>query len=65
MMDWCHPPMSLGKLNSSGCSLGDPGQLGIGAIGDHSGTVLRAYSKHAETGLAIEAEILALLEGLQ
>ena len=51
--------VSLGKLNSNGCSLGNPGQLSIGVIGDHSGTVLRAYSKHAETGLAIEAEILA------
>lgn len=41
-------------------------RLGIGSvIRDHSTTVLRVYSKLAAMGLAIDAEILALLEGLQ
>lgn len=40
-------------------------RLGIGSvIRDHSTTVLRVYSKLAAMGLAIDAEILALLEGL-
>ena len=43
-------------------SLGNHRQLGV--IRDHLGAVLRAYSKHGEMGLAIEAKKLALLEGL-
>ena len=39
--------------------------MGIGGvIRDHSGTILRASSKHVEMELAIRTEILELLEGL-
>ena len=45
--------------------MGNSGWVGTGGvIRDHFGTVLRAFSKHAEMGLAIKAEILTLLEGL-
>ena len=54
------------KLNFDNCSFGNLRQLGIGgAITTHLGAMLGAYSKHAEAGLDIGAEILALLEGLQ
>ena len=50
------------KLNFDGCTLGDPNQRGIrGVIMDHHGIVLRVLGG---VGLAIDAKILALLEGL-
>ena len=53
------------KLNFDGYCLGNLVQMGIGGvIGDHSNIVLRVFSKQSRVGLAIEAEILALLEGL-
>lgn len=64
MIDWLPPLVGSIKLNFNGCSLGNPGQISIGGvIRDHSSKALRAYSKHAEEGLGIKAEILALLEG--
>ena len=65
-MDWLPPPVSSVKLNFDRCFMGNPRQLGIVEVTrDHTSTVLRAYSKHLEVGLAIKAEILALLKGLQ
>ena len=50
------------KLNFDGCTLGDPNQRGIrGVIMDHHGIVLKVLGG---VGLAIDAKILALLEGL-
>ena len=61
-----HPPfIGLVKLNFNGCSFRNPGQIGIrGVIRNHFGTLLRAYPKQTIEGLAIEVEILTLLEGL-
>ena len=57
--------MHFVKLNFDGYSLGNPRQLGIGGLrSDHCSKVLRAFSELASQGLAIQAEILILLEGL-
>ena len=54
-----------GKLNFNYCALGNFGPLEIGGvIRDHSGFVVRAFSKIVGEGLVIETKILALLEGL-
>ena len=58
-------PLGSIKLNFDGCALGKPSQLGIGSvIMDYNDIVLRPFSKLVGVGLAIEAKILALLEGL-
>ena len=36
----------------------------VGVLSNHRGHVVRTFSKHTRMGLTIEAEILALLEGL-
>ena len=65
MIDQLPPPIGLVKLNFHECSMGNPKQTcNEGVISDYSGTVLRAFSKHAEMRLAIKVELLALLEGL-
>ena len=54
------------KLNLDGCSLGNLGQLEIrGMLMDHHGTLLKVFFKTIGAGLAIEADILTLLEGLK
>lgn len=54
-----------GKLNFNYCALGNFGPLEIGGvIRDHSGFVVRGFSKIVGEGLVIETKILALLEGL-
>ena len=63
--DWLVTLCSRFSKVKLGCLLGNSGWVGTGGvIRDHFGTVLRAFSKHAEMGLAIKAEILTLLEGL-
>ena len=60
---WLPPLISSTKLNFNKCSLGHRGWLGIGdVIRDHLDTALRGYSKHVGAVLAIEVEILALLD---
>ena len=64
LLVWTIPPLCLIKLNFDGCALGNASELGIGGvIRDRHGTMLRAFSKLIGVGLAIAADILALLDG--
>lgn len=63
---WIPPLMGNIKLNFDGCSSGNSRQLGIGeTFRDHHVTLVSAFYNSARVGLAVEAKILALLEGLE
>lgn len=62
---WLRPPIGCVKLNVDGSSLGNPGLSGAGAVfRDSGGSILCAFSWFLGSRTNMEAEAMALLEGL-
>ncbi|CDP11300.1 unnamed protein product [Coffea canephora] len=62
---WEKPPDGCVKLNVDGSSLGNPGSSGAGEVlRDSGGSVLRGFSSFLGSRTNMEAEALALLEGM-
>ena len=62
---WSRPPIGYVKLNIDGSSLGNPGHSGVGAVfRDSSGNILCGFSWFLGSRTNMEAEAMALLEGL-
>ncbi|XP_027067834.1 uncharacterized protein [Coffea arabica] len=62
---WLRPPIGCIRLNIDGSSLGNPGLSGAGAIfRDSGGNILCGFSWFLGSRTNMEAEAMALLEGL-
>ena len=63
---WAMPPSGNVKLNIDGSSLGNPGPSGArGVLRDSDGNVLSSFSLFLGSRTNMEAEALALLDGMQ
>ncbi|KAG6469540.1 hypothetical protein ZIOFF_070469 [Zingiber officinale] len=63
---WRRPDDGWFKLNTDGCSRGNPGESSYGAIvRDHSGQVVVARQGVLGEGSNIRAELMAILRGLE
>ncbi|XP_027155749.1 uncharacterized protein LOC113756179 [Coffea eugenioides] len=63
---WVMPPSGCVKLNIDGSSLGNPGPSGTGGVlRDSDGTILSDFSSFLGLMTNMEAEALALLEGMR
>ena len=63
---WVMPPSGCVKLNIDGSSLGNPGPSGAGGVlRDSDGTILSGFSTFLGSMTNMEAEALALLEGMR
>ncbi|XP_028055196.1 uncharacterized protein LOC114259389 [Camellia sinensis] len=65
LIKWCLPPAGKLKLNTDGCSKGDPGQARYGGLlQDETGTWIWGYYGKLGQCTSIEAEIWAIYGGL-
>ena len=64
---WCRPLLGVFKLNTDGCSRGNPGRAGGGGgiLRDDGGNFLLAFSSFFGNVTSIQAEALALLFGVK
>lgn len=63
---WAKPQLGYVKLNTDGCSKGNPGAAGGGGIlRDHQGHCLWAFHLSLNPSTNVEAEILSIHRGLQ
>ena len=63
---WCRPPLGVFKLNTDGCSRGNPGRAGGGGIlRDDKGNFLLTFSSFFGNGTSIQAETRTLLFGVK
>lgn len=63
---WQFPDRGMTKLNTDGCSKGNPGPAGGGGlVRDSKGHVLLAFSHYYGVAQSITAEVRAILDGLR
>ena len=63
---WSNPAPAVVKLNTDGCSRGNPGRSGGGGlIRDRNGQVILAFSCYFGEMPNLQAEVKALLHGVQ
>ncbi|KAF5465389.1 hypothetical protein F2P56_015402 [Juglans regia] len=66
LVEWKKPRVGWVKLNTDGCSLGNPGRSGIGGvIRDDQGNLRLAYAQQIPEGTNNNAELISLLHGLR
>lgn len=64
-INWCFPIAGTLKLNTDGCSKGDPGQAGYGGLlRDEASTWVWGYYGYLGHCSAVEAELWAIYRGL-
>ncbi|KAF5450654.1 hypothetical protein F2P56_030985, partial [Juglans regia] len=66
LVGWKKPRDGWYKLNTDGCSLGNPRRLGVGGvIRDEKGDLRLAYAEEIPEGTNNNAELISLLHGLR
>lgn len=65
IINWCSPIASTLKLNTDGCSKGDPGQAGYGGLlRDEAGTLVWGYYGYLGHCSGVKAELWAIYHEL-
>ncbi|XP_042481160.1 uncharacterized protein LOC122061743 [Macadamia integrifolia] len=63
---WCPPQRGWVKLNSDGCSLGNPGKAGAGGVfRNENSEILQSFRTFLGVHTNFEAEMIAVITGLE